>query len=307
MSGTITTGNIPRLLQEGLDKVFGQVYDEHPVEWMKLFGEDTSKKAFELDQLYEGFGIAREKPEGQDIEFDSASQGYTPEYRHLTFAKGFILTKEAMNDELYGVFKKKAGALAFAMRQAQEVNGANVYNRGFDSNFPMTGGDGQSLFSTAHPLGPNATGTFSNRLAVGADLSEASLEDLLIQIGQAEDYRGLKISIIPECLVVPVPLAFETQRIMGSVLQNDTANNAVNAIRDMNAIPGGHVVNHYLTSNNAWFIKTIVPEGMKYYRRQAVEYGEDMSFSTGNARYKADERYSYGWSDPKGAYGSPGV
>jgi len=303
--GTITTGNIPRLLQDGLDKIFGQTYDEHSTEWDKIFDTNTSSKAFELDQQMEGFGLAAEKPEGQDIEFDSASQGFTPQYKHITVAKGFIITKEARQDELYGVFKKRARALAFGMTQFKEITGANILNNGFDSNFLMTGGDGVELFSQLHVNGPSG-GTFQNELTVPTDLSEASLEDMLILISNATDPRGLRIALTPERLIVPTALAFETQRILKSVLQNDTANNAVNAIRDMDALPGGHTVNHYLTDVNAWFVKTNSPEGMKYYTRQAVEFGEDNAFSSGNAREKSDERYSFGWSDPRGMFGSAG-
>ena len=303
--GTITTGNVPRLLQDGLNKVFGQTYDEHPIEWDKIFDSSTSRKNFELDQQMEGFGLAAEKPEGQDIEFDSASQGFTPQYKHITAAKGFIITMEALMDELYGVFSKRARALAFGMTQFKEITGANILNNGFDSNFTMPGGDGLELFSLVHVNGPTG-GTFSNELTVAADLSESSLEDLLIQIANAKDPRGLNIALTPVRLIVPTELAFETQRIMGSVLQNDTANNATNAIRDMNAIPGGHVVNHYLTDTDAWFVKTNSPDGMKYFSRMSVEFGEDNAFASGNAREKAVERYSFGWTDPRGIYGSAG-
>lgn len=306
--GTITTGNIPRLLQDGLNKVFGQTYDEHSTEWDKIFDTSTSKKNFELDQQYEGFGLAPEKPEGQDVEFDSASQGFTPQYKHITYAKGFIVTQEAMEDELYGVFKRRARSLAFSMQQTKETIAANILNNGFDSSYLMTGGDGVELFSTAHLNGPSG-GTYSNELATPADLSEASIEDLIIQIGNATDPRGLKIAIKPTRLIVPVALAFEAQRIMGSVLQNDTSNNATNALKDMNAIPGGHVVNHYLTDTDAWFIKTDCGggEGLKHFTRRAVSFGEDNAFTSGNARMKADERYSFGWTDSRGCYGSAGA
>ena len=303
--GTITTGNVPRLLQEGLNKVFGQTYDEHPTEFDKIFDTQTSKKAFELDQQMEGFGLAVEKPEGQDIEFDSATQGFTPQYKHITAAKGFIITKEALRDDLYSVFKKRARALAFGMSQFKEITGANVLNNGFDSNFVMTGGDGVELFSSVHVNGPSG-GTFGNQLPVAADLSESSLEDMLIIIGNAKDPRGLSISLMPERLIIPVAEAFNCQRILGSVLQSGTANNDTNAMRDMNSIPQGHVVNHYLTDTDAFFIKTNSPEGMRHYQRQAVEFGEDNAFTSGNAREKADERFSFGWSDPRGIYGSQG-
>jgi hypothetical protein len=303
--GTITTGSIPRLVQEGLAKIFGQTYDNHPVEWDKIFDLNTSHKNFELDQQYEGFGLAPVKPEGQEIEFDSAQQGFTPQYQHLTYAKGFIVTQEALEDELYGVFNKKARALAYSMQQTKEIVGADVLNDGFSSATLMPGGDGVSLFNSDHPNGPSG-GTYENLLTTDTDLSEKGIETLVIQIKNATDPRGLKIALQPERLVVPTALCFEAQRILMSVLQNDSANNAVNALRDMNMIPGGYVVNHYLDSDAAWFIKTNAPEGMKYWTRRTVSFAEDNDFTTYNMRMKADERYSFGWSDARGMYGSAG-
>lgn len=304
--GTITTGNIPRLLQDGINKVFGNTYDEHPKEFDKIFDTHSSAKAFELDAQLEGYGLAPQKDEGDEVAFDSVSQGFTPKYPALTYAKGFIITKEALADELYGQFTKRARQLAFSMAQTKEVVAANVVNRGFNSSFLMTDGDGLELFSTAHINGPSG-GTFSNKLGVDANLSEAALEDLLIVIGNATDPRGLQIALQGMRLIVPVALQFEAQRILGSVLQNDTGNNATNAVRDMNSLRDGFTVNHYLTDTNAWFIKTNSPDGMKYFTRQAVEFGEDNAFTSGNARMKADERYSFGWTDPRGIYGTSGA
>lgn len=307
MAGTIARGNAPRLLQEGVKKVFGQAYSEHPIEWNKIFDEDTSRKAFEIDVQFEGFGLASEKDEGGDIAFDTQRQGFTPTYPHITYGKGFVVTKEALQDELYDQFSKRARGLAFSMTQTKEVVGANILNNAFNGSFLQGGGDGVSLLNTAHVNGPTDGGTFSNILPVAADLSEASLEDLLIQIGQATDPRGLRIAIQGTRLIIPVQEMFEAQRILGSVLQNDTANNATNALRDMRAIRDGFVVNHYLTDTDAWFIKTNSPEGLKYYTRQAVEFGEDNAFTSGNIRFKADERYSFGWTDPRGIFGTPGA
>lgn len=303
---TITTGNIPRLLQEGLQKVFGEAYNEHPEEYSKIFDKEMSQKAYEVDQLVEGFGLAPSKPEGDDLAYDSFSQGINPKYVHLTYAKGFIVTKEAMADELYGVFNKRARALAFAMNQTKEVVAANILNRGFNSSYTMLGGDGKQLFNTAHVDGPTGT-TYSNTLATAADLSETSLEDMLIQIGNATDSRGLQIALQATRLVVPVNLQFTAQRILGSVLQNDTADNATNAVRDMNSVRDGFTVNHYLTDTDAWFLKTNCPEGLKCIERQAVEFGEDNAFNSGNMRFKADERYSFGWSNARGMYGTEGA
>lgn len=306
MSGVITTGNIPRLLQEGLNKIFGNTYDKHPQEWDKTFDVNQSSKSFEVDVQLEGMGLAPEKPQGDEVSFDSMVQGFSPKYLNLTYAKGFIVTKEALADELYGQLERKARALAFSMTQTKEVVASNVLNRGFNSAFVMVDGDGKALFDTAHSNGPSG-GTYSNKLATPADLSEASLEDLLIQIGQATDPRGLQIALQATRLIIPVGLMFEAQRILGSVLQNDTGNNATNAVKDMNSVRDGFSINHYLTDTDAWFLKTNAPEGMKYYTRQGVDFGEDNAFTSGNARFKADERYSFGWSDPRGMYGTEGA
>lgn len=307
MSGTITRGNAPRLLQDGVKRVFGQAYNEHPSEYPMIFDQDTSRKAFELDVQFEGFGLASVKDEGGDIAFDTQRQGFTPTYPHITYGKGFVVTKEALQDELYDQFSKRARGLAFSMTQTKEIIGANVLNNGFNGAFLMGGGDGLSLFNAAHINGPTDGGTFSNVLAVASDLAEASLEDMLILIGQATDPRGLRIAIQGTKLIIPIQEQFEAQRILGSVLQNDTANNATNALRDMNAIRDGFAVNHYLTDPNGWFIKTNAPDGLKYYTRQEVEFGEDNAFTSGNIRFKADERYSFGWTDPRGIYGTPGA
>lgn len=306
MAGTITTGNIPRLVQEGINKVFGNTYDKHEKQFDKIFDTFGSTKNFEIDQQVEGFALAPEKTQGDEISFDSFAQGFSPKYPALTYAKGFIATKEAIADELYGVLNKKAGALAFSMTQTKEVVAANVINRGFNSSFLMTDGDGVELFSTAHINGPSG-GTFSNKLAVDANLSEQALEDMLINIGNTKDPRGLNIKIIGTKLIVPVALQFEAQRLLMSVLQSGTANNDDNAVRSMNSIRDNFTVNNYLTDTNAWFIKTNAPEGLKYFTRQAVEFGEDNAFTSGNARMKADERYSFGWTEPRGIHGTSGA
>lgn len=307
MAGVITTGNISRLLQEGVANVFGQAYEAHTEQWPMLFNTEQSNKAFELDQQFEGFGLAPQKLEGSGISYDSQQEGFTPKYPNLTYAKGFIVTREAMEDNLYDLFAKRARALAFSMQQTKENVGANIYNRGFNSAFLMDGGDGVELFSTAHINGPSDPTTFSNELATPAALSEAALEELLIQINEATDPRGLRIALRGERLIVPPKLGFEAERILNSVLQNDTGNNAVNAIRSTGMLPAGHMVNNYLTSNTAWFIKTNAPDGIKYWTRQAVRFEQDNDFGTSNARFKTDERYSFGWTDPRGAFASSGV
>ena len=307
MPGTITTGNITRLLQEGVKNVFGQAYSQHATQYDKLFDMEDSRKAFEQDQQFEGFGLAPVKQEGDGVAYDSQQEGFSPKFKNLTYAKGFIVTKEAMDDNLYNLFTRRAKALAFSMQQTKENVGANVYNRGFNPAFQMEGGDGVELFSTAHVNGPSDSTTFSNELAVPAALSEASLEDLLIQINEATDPRGLRIALAGQRLIVPPKMGFEAERILNTVSQNDTANNALNAMKAQGMLPGGHVVNNYLTSNTAWFVKTNAPDGVKCFKRQGVMFDQDMDFGTSNARFKADERYSFGWSDPRGVYGSAGV
>ena len=306
MSGVIGTGNVTRMLQEGLNEVFGVSYEEHPTQWDKIFEVKDSKKAFEVDQQFEGFSLAPVKDQGDSIAYDSQQEGFTPKYVNLTYGKGFIATEEAIEDNLYGVFKDKARALAFSMRQTKEVVLANVLNNGFDSNFVMQDGDGQELLSTAHPNGPTDGGTYSNKLAIDADLTEATLEDLVIQIGQATDPRGLRIALQAVRLIVAPSNEFNAKRILGSTLQNDTANNATNAMKDMNSIRDGFTVNNYLTDNDAWFVKTSAPKGMCYFNRRNVRFEQDMDFGTSNMRFKATERYSAGWSDARGLYGSQG-
>lgn len=303
----IATGNISPLLVKGVKNVFGQAYAKHSKQWDLLFNAEKSVKAFEQDQQFDGFGLAPEKQEGAGVAYDSQQAGFSPRFKNLTYAKGFIVTKEAKDDNLYHLFERRARALAFSMQQTKENIGANIYNRGFNSAFLMEGGDGVSLFSTAHVNGPSDSTTFSNTLATPAALSEASLEDMLIQINEATDPRGLRIALKGTRLIVPPKLGFDAERILKSTQQNDNASNAINALRSTGMLPGGHMVNNYLTSNTAWFIKTDAPDGMKCFSRQEVEFDQDMDFGTSNTRFKADERYSFGWSDPRGAYGSAGV
>lgn len=305
-SGTISTGSLPRLLQEGVANVFGNSLKEHVQKWDKMFATNQSTKAFEVDVQLEGLNRATSKTEGDDITFDSRQQGFTPKYIMTTFAKGYIVTEEALEDELYGQLNDGARALARVMSITKEIEGAAVYNNGFDATVTMTDGDGVALFNTAHSNGPSG-GTYSNRLTVDADLSEAALEDMLIQIQTIEDARGLPAALQAMRLLVAPANSFEAQRILGSVLQNDTGNNATNAVRDMNSVRDGFMSNPFLTDADAWFLTTDAPHGMKYYTRRAVRFGQDNAFTSGNARFKADERYDFGWSDGRGAFGSSGA
>lgn len=304
----ISTGSIPRLLQLGVKRVFGDSLQEFDAKYNKIFNVMTSNKAYELDVQLEGFGLANEKDQGDDITFDSRMQGFAPKYVHTTWAKGYIVTEEALADELYGQLDKGARALARAMNITREFEAHSVLNEGWDTSYTMIDGDGKPLFSTTHPNGPSS-GTYSNRLTVEADLSEASLEDLLALIGRAEDARGLPAMITAQRLVIADSVnKFNAQRIMGSVLQNDTANNATNAIRDMNLIKQGYLTTPYLTQDQAWFVTTNAPDGLTFFQRQDVTFGQDNAFTSGNARFKASMRQSQGWSDARGAYGgSSGV
>jgi len=305
-SGTISTGSVPRLLQEGVANVFGNSLKEHSKKWDKMFSMNTSTKNFEVDVQMEGFNRASSKAEGDDISFDSRQQGFTPKYQHTTFAKGYVVTEEALDDELYGQLNDGARALSRIMNITKDMEGAAVYNNGFDSTVTMIDGDGDELFSTSHSNGPSG-GTYSNRLTIDADLSEASLEDLLIQVQTITDARGLPAALTATRLIHAPANVFEAQRILGSVLQNETANNATNAVKDLGAVSDGNLSNPFLTDDTAWFLLTDAPHGMKAFSRRAVRFGQDNAFTSGNARFKADERYSFGWTDPRGAFGSSGA
>lgn len=305
-SGTISTGSLPRLLQEGVANVFGNSLREHSQKWDKMFSTNQSSKAFEVDVQLEGFNRASSKNEGDDITFDSRQQGFTPKYINTTFAKGYIVTEEALEDELYGQLNDGARALARVMSITKEIEGAAIYNNGFDGTALMTDGDGLALFHTAHVNGPSG-GTFSNRLTVDADLDESSLEDMLIQVQTITDARGLPAALQAIRLIHAPANSFNAQRILNSVLQSNTANNDTNAIRDMNAVRDGNLSNPFLTDADAWFLTTDAPQGLKYYTRRAVRFGQDNAFTSGNARFKADERYVFGWTDPRGAFGSSGA
>jgi len=301
MAGVITTGNHPKLMWPGIKGIWGRTYNEHPMECVDLFDQDTSQQNYEEDVEVTGFGLAPVKTEGAGVAFDSETQGTVSRYTHASIALGYIVTQEELDDNLYEAkAKPRAMANAFSMRQTKEVVGANIYNNGFTSGL---GGDGVVLFSASHPT---RDGTQSN-LLTAADLSEAALEDACIQIMQAKNSRGLRISLIAQSLHVHPNDWFEANRIMKSVLQNDTANNAINALKATSALPQGIKVNHYFTDADAWFIRTNVPRGMIHYTRKKAAFTRDNDFNTGNAKAKAWERYSDGWSDFRGAYGNAGA
>lgn len=302
MAGIITTGNHPKALWPGIKAWWGRVYDEHVVEYTDIFDTESSSRAYEEDVEVTGFGLAPVKAEGQGVSYDSESQQTVSRYTHVAYALGYIVTYEELSDNLYEmVSKRRSQALAFSMRQTTENVGANVYNNGFDANF--TGGDSSAMLVTNHST---LSGSQSNILAVAADLSEASIEDLIIQIMGATNARGLKISLMPKTLIIPRQLWFEANRIVGSVLQNDTANNAINVLKSTGVFTDRPIVNHYLTDVDAWFIRTNAPRGLIHYRREATSFETDNDFDTSNAKAKSYQRESFKWTDFRGIYGSPG-
>jgi len=297
-----TTGNIPKLLWPGLNAIWGREYDEHPKEYTDLFDIKTSDMNYEEDVEVTGFGYAPVKQQGASIAYDSFQQQTVTRYTHVAYGLGFIVTREEVDDNLY---EKKAMSntemLAFSGRQTKETVCANVYNRGFDGTY--VGGDGQPLFSASHPT---MSGNQSNLLAA-ADLSEAALEDAVIAIMQAKNARGLRIALMPESLHIAPANVFEAERILKSILTPDSGNNAINALRSKGMFPKGAMVNHYFTDADAYFIRTNAPSALKFFQRVKAEFAQDGDFDTSNLKYKYYERYSAGWSDWRGAWGSAGA
>lgn len=300
----MTRSDFRKQLQEGLNAVFGVEYKRHPEEWRAIFDVENSSKAFEEDVMEVGLGAAPVKPEGAAIEYDEGFETYVARYRHETIALAFAITEEAEEDNLYGsIGNRMSRALARSLQHTKEVKGANILNFGFDTNFP--GGDGVPLFSASHPLGGG--GVLSNTLATPADLSESSMEELMNQIADWTDDRGLPMKAMITKLMIPVELQFVAARLLMSPYQPDTGDNNINAIHKLGAIRDGYAINHYLTDPDAWFFKTDVQDGLKHFVRRAVKRGLEGDFETGNMRYKASERYSQGWSNWRGAAGSPGA
>jgi hypothetical protein len=299
----ITSGSFAKALWPGINAWYGKAYSEYPVEYTKLFETFKSSRAFEEDVGVSSFGLAVVKPEGSPISYDSERQAYITRYSHVVYALGFIITREIMDDDMYDVVgQRKAQGLAFSMRQTKEVVAANVYNRAFNSAY--AGGDGKELLATDHPL--FAGGSFANELTTAADLSEAALEQAHIDIAAFTNDRGLLISVRPKTLIIPRQLMFEAKRILAPTGRPGTDTNDVNAMKAMGLVPEV-VVNHYLTSADAWFLRTDVPHGMKHFERNADSFDMDNDFDTENAKYKARARYSFGWTDPRGLFGSAGV
>jgi len=299
----ISRAQMLKELLPGLNALFGLEYEKYEDEHTMIYDSESSERSFEEEVKLSGFGAAPVKAEGSAISYDSAQESFTARYNHETIAMGFSITEEAMEDNLYDSLSARyTKALARGMAYTKQVKAANPLNDGFNT---YQSGDGVTLFNTAHPLVNG--GTNSNRPTVAADLNEVSLEDAVINIAAYTDERGLLIAARPRRLIVPPALMFVATRLLETEGRVGTADNDINALRNNGSIPEGYSVNHYLTDSNAFFIITDVPNGMKHFERTALETSMDGDFDTGNVRYKARERYSFGVSDPLGIYGSPGT
>ena len=290
-------------LLPGLNALFGLEYGKYENEHTEIYETETSERSFEEEVKLSGFGAAPVKPEGSAITYDNAQDSFTARYNHETVAMGFSITEEAMEDNLYDSLSARyTKALARAMAYTKQVKAASLLNTGFTT---FTSGDGVTLFNTAHPT--VAGGTNSNRPAVDVDLNETALEQAVIDIAAYKDERGLLIAARPRKLIVPPSLMFVATRLLQTELRVGTADNDINALKSNGSIPEGYRVNHYLTDADSWYITTDIPNGMKHFVRTAMSTSMDGDFDTGNVRYKARERYSFGVSDPLGIYGCPGA
>jgi hypothetical protein len=299
----VSRAQLLKELLPGLNGLFGLEYARYGEEHKEIYVVETSERSFEEETKLAGFGAAPVKNEGSAIAYDNAQEAFTARYNHETIALGFAITEEAMEDNLYDSLSARyTKGLARAMAYTKQVKSAAVLNNGFSSGY--TGGDGVSLFSTAHPL--VSGGTNSNRPSTAADLNETSLEAAVIQIALWTDEKGLLIAAKPKKLIIPTALMFVATRLLDTNLRVGTTDNDINALKNNGSIPEGYCVNHYLTDTNAWFLTTDVPDGLKHFVRVPLDTKMDGDFDTGNVRYKARERYSFGWSDPLGIFGSPG-
>ena len=299
----ISRAQLLKELLPGLNALFGLEYDKYENEHSDIYETENSERSFEEEVKLSGFGAAPIKPEGQAMDYDNAQESFTARYNHETVAMGFSITEEAMEDNLYDSLSARyTKALARSMAYTKQVKAASLLNTGFTA---ATGGDGVTLFNTAHPTVGGATNR--NRPATDADLNETSLEQAVIDIAAFVDERGLLIAARPRKLIVPPALMFVATRLLQTELRTATADNDINAIMTNGSIPEGYSVNHYLTDTDSWYIKTDCPNGYKHFVRTAMTTAMDGDFDTGNVRYKARERYSFGVSDPLGMYASPGV
>ena len=300
----ISRAQLLKELLPGLNALFGLSYATYDQEHKEIYETETSERSFEEETKLSGFSAAPVKNEGSAIAYDNGQEAWTARYNHETIAQGFSLTEEAIEDNLYDSLSARyTKALARSMAYTKQVKAAAVLNNGFSSSY--AGGDGQPLFSASHPL--VSGGTNSNIPSTAADLNETSLENAVIQISLWTDERGLLIAAKPKKLIVPPQLQFVATRLLETSLRVGTNDNDINALKNNGSIPGGFTINHFLTDQNAWFLTTDVPNGLKHFERVALATSMDGDFDTGNVRYKARERYSFGWSDPLGMYGSAGA
>jgi|TARA_R100001460_G_scaffold30518_1_gene60261 hypothetical protein len=300
----ISRSQLVKELEPGLNALFGLEYNRYENEHAEIFASEASDRAFEEEVMLTGFGSAPVKEEGSAVTFDQATESFTARYTHETIAMAFAITEEAIEDNLYDrLAARYTRALARSMANTKQVKAANVLNNAFNSSF--AGGDGKELCATDHPLATG--GTFRNELSTAADLSETSLEQSLIDISAFVDERGLKIAMQGVKLIIPKELQFTADRILKSPQRVGTADNDINAMASMGMIPQGYRVNHYLTDTDAFFIMTDAPNGMKMFVRSPIKTAIEGDFDTGNVRFKARERYSFGFSDPRGVFGSPGA
>ena len=299
----ISRSQLLKELVPGLNALFGLEYKKYENEHTMIFDTESSERAFEEEVKLSGFGAAPTKAEGDTVLFETAQEAWVARYQHETIALGFSITEEAMEDNLYDSLSSRyTKALARGMAYTKQVKAANVLNNAFSGSF--LGGDGVALCSTSHPL--VSGGTVSNRPATDVDLNETSLEAAVIQIAGWTDERGLLIAAKPRKLIIPTNLTFTAVRLLKSVLRTDTNANDISAIYSLSSVPEGYGVNHYLTDTNAWFLKTDVPNGLKFFQRVGISNKMEGDFDTGNVRYKSRERYSFGWSDPLGIWGTSG-
>ena len=286
-----------------MNALFGLEYKRYENQHAEIFETENSDRAFEEEVMLSGFGNAQVKAEGQGVSFDDAQETFTARYTHETIALAFAITEEAVEDNLYDrLASRYTKALARSMSNTKQVKAANVLNNAFDNTYK--GGDGKELCATDHPI---LAGSFKNELTTSADLNETSLEQALIDIAAMVDERGLKIAAKGNKMIIPSALQFTAERLMKSAGRVGTADNDINAVKSMGMVPQGYVVNNFLTDTDAWFIRTDVPNGMKMFVRAPIKTAMEGDFDTGNVRYKARERYSFGWSDPRGIFGSPGA
>ncbi len=296
----ISRAQLVKELEPGLNALFGLEYKNYADEWSEIFETETSDRAFEEEVMLAGFSNAAVKAEGQGVTFDDAQETFTARYTNETIALAFAITEEAIEDNLYDrLASRYTKALARSMASTKNIKGAAVLNNAFDSNF--AGGDGKELCATDHPT---LAGTVSNELTTAAELNETSLEQALIDIAALTDERGLKIAAQGVKMVIPSALQFTADRLMNSAGRTGTADNDINAIKNMGMVSGGYTVNNYLTAAKKWFIKTDVPNGLKHFNRSPIKTSMEGDFDTGNVRYKARERYVFGFSDPRGIFGS---